>query len=225
MHETMQVLVERGPQGRKVAAFAADWQGLERGGKTEDDALRALAGYLARYEPIVRTACAGSEPPLTPAIEVVERYDGPGSTDFWGISFGFSNLDHRPLEGDELERLLCLLGACWTSFDDVRHRVSAELCKGPRGGGRNRDTIVRHVAANEQDWGKKLGLPAPAEVVVDDDGLARFRKEYLAAIRQFPHDGRSARNWPLRYLIRHTAYHVLDHTWEMEDKDLTGPGT
>ena len=30
-----------------------------------------------------------------------------------------------------------------------------------------------------------------------------------------------ARTWPLRYLIRHTAYHTLDHTWEMEDKDLT----
>jgi hypothetical protein len=21
--------------------------------------------------------------------------------------------------------------------------------------------------------------------------------------------------------LRHTAYHVLDHTWEMEDRDLT----
>jgi hypothetical protein len=30
-----------------------------------------------------------------------------------------------------------------------------------------------------------------------------------------------ARTWPLRYLIRHTAFHTLDHTWEMEDKDLT----
>jgi hypothetical protein len=30
-----------------------------------------------------------------------------------------------------------------------------------------------------------------------------------------------ARSWPLRYLIRHTAYHTMDHAWEMEDKDLT----
>jgi hypothetical protein len=27
--------------------------------------------------------------------------------------------------------------------------------------------------------------------------------------------------WPLRFLIRHTAFHTLDHAWEMEDKDLT----
>jgi hypothetical protein len=30
-----------------------------------------------------------------------------------------------------------------------------------------------------------------------------------------------AKKWPLRYLIRHTAFHTLDHTWEMEDRDLS----
>ncbi len=34
-------------------------------------------------------------------------------------------------------------------------------------------------------------------------------------------EGKMARSWPLRYLIRHTAFHTLDHTWEMEDKDLS----
>ena len=29
-----------------------------------------------------------------------------------------------------------------------------------------------------------------------------------------------ARTWPLRYLLRHTAFHRLDHAWAMEDKDL-----
>ena len=27
------------------------------------------------------------------------------------------------------------------------------------------------------------------------------------------------------YLLRHTAYHVLDHTWEMQDRDLTNHAT
>jgi len=31
--------------------------------------------------------------------------------------------------------------------------------------------------------------------------------------------GRHDAKWR-RYLIRHTAYHTLDHAWEMEDKDL-----
>jgi hypothetical protein len=30
------------------------------------------------------------------------------------------------------------------------------------------------------------------------------------------------RNGSLPYLIRHSAFHTLDHAWEMEDKDLTG---
>ena len=27
--------------------------------------------------------------------------------------------------------------------------------------------------------------------------------------------------WTLPFLIRHSAYHTLDHAWEMEDKDLS----
>ena len=27
-------------------------------------------------------------------------------------------------------------------------------------------------------------------------------------------------NWNLPFLIRHSAFHTLDHAWEMEDKDL-----
>ena len=26
----------------------------------------------------------------------------------------------------------------------------------------------------------------------------------------------------LPFLVRHSAFHTLDHAWEMEDKDLTG---
>jgi hypothetical protein len=31
----------------------------------------------------------------------------------------------------------------------------------------------------------------------------------------------SLKDASLRYLIRHTAFHTLDHAWEMEDKDLS----
>ncbi len=29
------------------------------------------------------------------------------------------------------------------------------------------------------------------------------------------------RNWTIPLLLRHTAFHALDHAWEMEDKDLS----
>jgi hypothetical protein len=57
--------------------------------------------------------------------------------------------------------------------------------------------------------------------MVTDDGLQTYRDAYCNGIRAFHAEGRMARTWPLRYLIRHTAYHTLDHAWEMEDKDLT----
>src|SRR6202035_1430882 len=103
-----------------------------------------------------------------------------------------------------------LMKACWSYFDDVRHRVSAEMQKGPRGGGRDRDTIVRHVLATERDWAKKLGLGPPERGPMGDDaGRSAFRQAYSSAIREFHAERRPARTWPLRFMIRHTAYHTM----------------
>jgi hypothetical protein len=33
---------------------------------------------------------------------------------------------------------------------------------------------------------------------------------------------RPMRSWTLAFLVRHSAYHTMDHAWEMEDKDLSG---
>ena len=126
------------------------------------------------------------------------------------------------MSSEELERDLTLLQACWAFFDAVRSRVSAELQKGPRGGGRDRDRIVGHTLGTEQDWAAKLGVRTPEGARLTDEGLSAHRDAYRTAIRAFHAQGKAARTWPLRYLIRHTAFHMLDHAWEMEDKDLTG---
>ena len=115
------------------------------------------------------------------------------------------------------------LQACWTFFDDVRMRVSAEMRKGPRGGGRDRDRIVLHTLGTEQEWAQKLGVGTRQGArVTDADGLTVYRANYCTAMRTFHSQRRMARTWPLRFLIRHSAYHTMDHAWEMEDKDLTG---
>jgi hypothetical protein len=154
-------------------------------------------------------------------VDVVEHYPGTGSTDFWGISFAFSSIDTQDLSSGELERELTLMQACWAFFDGVRLRVSAEMQKGPRGGGRDRDHIVRHTLGTEQDWAEKVGVRTPQGALLTDEGLKAHRDAYREAIRAFHAEGKMARTWPLRYLMRHTAYHTLDHAWEMEDKDLT----
>jgi hypothetical protein len=217
------VTLEIGPKGKKVVAVAPDWPGLERGAKTEQTAVESLLSYVPRYAKV--TKLAGMEAAFTtsPVVDVVEKYPGTGSTDFWGISFAFSTIDKQGMSDDELERELTLMQACWAFFDDVRKRVSAEMQKGPRGGGRDRDHIVRHTFAAEQDWAKMIGVLTPDGAMLTGKGLKAHREAYCRAIRGYHSQGKVAgkmAKWPLRYLIRHTAFHTMDHAWEMEDKDL-----
>jgi hypothetical protein len=223
MADELRVMLEIGPKGKRVVAFAPDWPGLERGAKTEEAVFTRLQAYLLRYAPVATLAGMGAQFPATSAatVDMVECYPGTGSTDFWGISFAFSESDQQAMSSEELEHDLTLMQACWTFFDAVRSRVSAEMQKGPRGGGRDRDRIVRHTLGAEQDFAAKLGVRAPDDALVTDEGLRAYRDTYCAAIRELHAEGKMARTWPLRYLIRHTAFHTLDHTWEMEDKDLT----
>jgi hypothetical protein len=222
MADNLRVMLEIGPKDKQVVAVAPDWPGLERGAKTGEAAIAQLQAYLPRYTPVANLAGMGVEFAAIATVDVVERYRGTGSTDFWGISFAFSGIDRQVVSSAELERELTLLQACWAFFDEVRSRVSAELQKGPRGGGRDRDRIVRHTLVTEQDWAAKLGLRTPDGANLTDEGLRAHRDAYRNAIRAFHAQGKLARTWPLRYLIRHTAFHTLDHAWEMEDKDLTG---
>jgi hypothetical protein len=221
MTDELRVTLELGPKGKQVAAVAPDWPGLERGAKTEEAAIARVQTYLPRYAPVAKLAGMDAAFAAIGTVDVVERYPGTGSTDFWGISFAFSDIDRQAMSGETVERDLTLLRACWAFFDAVRSRVSAEMQKGPRGGGRDRDRIVQHTLAAEQDWAAKLGVRAPEGALLTDESLDAYRDAYITAIRTFHAQGKLARTWPLRYLIRHTAFHTLDHAWEMEDKDLT----
>ena len=221
MKKHVRVMLETGPKGKKVVAVAPDWPGLERGAATGEAAVERLLSYVPRYAPVAKLAgLEGAFATFTKA-DVVEQYTGPGSTDFWGISFGFSEFDRKAMSAKDLERDLTLMRACWGFFDKVRSHVSAEMQKGPRGGGRDRDHIIRHTFAAELDWAKKLEVRTPLEEMQTKKGLKAHRDAYCNAIRMLHSEGRMARTWPLRYLIRHTAFHALDHTWEMEDKDLS----
>jgi hypothetical protein len=217
----MRVALEVGPKGRKVVAVAPDWPGLSRGATTEEAAIKRLRAYVPRYAPITKLAGMEAAFAAISDIDVVEQYPGTGSTDFWGISYAFSSIDRQAMSAEALERELMLMQACWAFFDDVRSRVSAELRRGPRGGGRDRDQIVRHTFAPELDWAKGIGVFTAPEAMLTTEGLSAHRSAYCAAIRALHSQGKMAQKWPLRYMIRHTAFHTLDHAWEMEDKDLS----
>ena len=124
----------------------------------------------------------------------------------------------------ELERKITLLQACWAFFDGVAARVSPEMRKGPRGGGRDRDRIIRHtIRIESEDFAKQVGLRIPEGAALTPAGLRQYREAYVAAMRAYNAGEveKRMRSWTLPFLIRHSAFHTLDHAWEMEDKDLS----
>ena len=222
MTSQLRVNIELGKKGKRVVAYAPDWPGWNRGGKTEEIALDAFQQYRSRYRPIAERAGLVTEFDSQDSVEIVERYEGTGSTDFWGISFAPSSLDSSAMEPDVLERRLKLLWACWDYFAEVAARVSPELKKGPRGGGRDRDAIVKHVLLNERDWAGGVGVVCPPESILDPVGRKQYREAFVEGMRAYNAEGRKAKTWELSFLLRHSAFHTMDHAWEMEDKDLTG---
>ncbi|HKX76163.1 MAG TPA: hypothetical protein VJR05_12335 [Acidimicrobiia bacterium] len=219
----VRTVLERGPKEKKVVAFALDWPGWSRGAKTTEQALETFESYRQRYRPIAVEAGLGDEFDAAGPVEIVEDRIGSGMTDFWGISYSTSSFEQEPMDEVELERKIRLLQACWTFFDGVASRVSAEMRKGPRGGGRDRDRIIRHTIRNEsEDFAKQVGLRIPEEAALTPEGLRTHRETYVEAMRAYnAGEGKRMRSWTLPFLIRHSAYHTLDHAWEMEDKDLS----
>jgi hypothetical protein len=217
-------VLERGPKGKRAVAYSLDWPGWSRGAKTPELALERLEAYRSRYRPIAIAAGMGDEFDAAGPLEVIEETVGTGSTDFWAISFSPSSSEQGSMTEADLERGITVLQACWTYFDDVAARVSPELRKGPRGGGRERDHIIRHVIRNEsEDFATRVGLRIPENAALTPEGLRDHRMTYVVAMRAYnAGEGQRMKSWSLPFLIRHSAFHNLDHAWEMEDRDLSG---
>ena len=223
MADPIRIMVERGKKKRSVAC-AFDWPGWDRSGKTEDEALEVLETYRPRFATVAERAGLAAEFAKTGDFEVVERVAGIGMTDFYGLSGVAATPEHDQMPEAECERKVALLEASWAYLDDVGARVSPELRKGPRGGGRERDQIIRHVVGWEIiDLALKVGVEYPLETREDPEALREYRAAFADGIRDYNRRGVPARTWDVQFLIRRCAWHMLDHAWEMEDRDL-GPG-
>jgi hypothetical protein len=148
---TVRTVVQRGPKGKRAVAFALDWPGWSRGAKEVELAISTLESYRERYRPVAALAGMAAQFDDGGPLELVEDSVGTPSTDFWGISFAPSSTEHDPMGEPELERAVTLLRACWAFFDATAERVSPEMRKGPRGGGRDRDRIIRHTIRTKSE--------------------------------------------------------------------------
>ena len=221
MSDVVRVMIEQGKK-KRVVASAFDWPGWDRSARTEDQALVVLAGYRPRYAKVADLAGLADSFAAAGTLEVVERLEGTGMTDFYGVSARPATPELDQMGPAECERKIALLRACWATFDEVADRVSPELRKGPRGGGRDRDRIVRHANGAEiAEFAPKVGVKVPLETRDQPDALRAYRDAFCDAIREHDARGASARSWTVQFVIRRCAYHMLDHAWEMEDRDLS----
>jgi hypothetical protein len=218
MSASSNVYVETGH--KRAFACSLEWPGLARSGKTEDAALAALASYVPRYSPVAAQAAVDFDLSDNQQWLVVERVQTrSGGADF-GVPTTVLASDQGDLGAEEASRTAALLSASWEFLDSVAAAAPPELRKGPRGGGRDRDAVVAHVAGAEQLFGRKVGLklPAPAPAPVDRDVVVANRTEILEWCRSGKAHPDVPQAWPPRYAARRLIWHVLDHAWEIEDR-------
>jgi hypothetical protein len=209
---------------KKVFACSIDFPGWCRSGRTEDQALEALAGYAARYAEVAELARVAFPAPARAGerFEVVERVKGAGATDF-GVPHEVPEADAEPLTARQAARQVELVRAAWALLDRVAEGAPAELRKGPRGGGRDRDKMLAHVLGAEAAYARKLGIKHPEPAVGDTRAIKALRDDIARALSGAS-DGTPLvpKGWPPRYAARRVAWHVLDHAWEMQDRSTPG---
>ena len=198
--------------GKRTFASAADWPGWCRSGRDEPAALEALAAYAPRYTATAKLAKVRF-PAGAPGFKLVERMDGNATTDFGAPGISAKD-ESKPLTREQAARMRDLVEACWTYLDQVVAKAPAALRKGPRGGGRDRDVMFDHVLGAETEYAKRIGVRLKQPDGRDKAAVRAFRKAILDGMDKPDPDGK----WAVRYAARRTAWHALDHAWEIEDR-------
>jgi len=207
---------------KRTFASAVDWPGWSRGARSEQEAIAALASYGDRYKAVVRAAVPTFNAPRDASeFKIVKRLKGNAGTDFGVPSLGLPS-DGEPIAAAELERLARILEACWDAFDRAaRSAKGLELCKGPRGGGRDLDKMTAHVVEADQAYMAQLGARPPkaaSPATLHDAMLEAFRAR--ARGLPFAEPRATKKPWTPRYFARRVGWHVLDHAWEIEDRAI-----
>jgi hypothetical protein len=228
MSKLIDVYLEIGQ--KRIFAGAINWPGWCRSGRDEESALQALVDYGARYARVVRAKEFKFRAPANAsAFRVVERLKGNATTDFGAPDLAPTG-DKLPIKDAELKRLQKILKACWRALDAAARSAEGKaLRKGPRGGGRELDAVVRHVLGSEASYVSSLGWKVTQDETAElSEELKRTRKAILEGLTAAAHGEIAERGprggirWKPRYFVRRVAWHVLDHAWEIEDRIRNG---
>ena len=198
---SVDVYVEAG--AKRVFAGAIAWPGWCRSARTEEDALEALVTYAPRYGKALARRRLGFLPP-------------DGASDFGAPAIA-PKADGRTFGDRDAERLVTILRASWGALDRAARTAEGRtLTKGPRGGGRDLEKIVAHVREAEGGYLYAVGGRPPTS----GDVRGMIERVLASRSRGEPPERvpRSGKLWSPRYFVRRTAWHALDHAWEIEDR-------
>jgi hypothetical protein len=207
---------------KRTFVWVVEWPGWCRGGKDTPLAIDWLVKHGPRYAAVAEAAGL-TLPDVSPHdVVTVDSVDGGSGTDF-GVPSAITDSDRRRTTRPEAERLAALVGAAWTVLDRIASTAPAELRKGPRGGGRDRDKMLGHVSEADGAYAREIGLRMPAGSLDDRSTVDALHAAMLEVLGR-PSDGSplADRRWPVRYAARRIAWHALDHAWEMEDRSEPG---
>jgi hypothetical protein len=206
---------------RKSFATSVDWVGLARSGKTPDDALAALVEYAPRYLATMAEAAAGLiAPSSVEGIKILARLPGNKTTDF-GAPDAILPADRKALSQRDLDAAIESLRAAWSAFAAAAKRAGGRdlAPSGPRGGGRSVEKMTGHVHEAQVAYVSAVGGKSKAGA-----SWSEVEREFVAAIvarnkGELPDVGpRGGERWPAMFAIRRSAWHALDHAWEIEDR-------
>jgi hypothetical protein len=203
---------------KRTFVWAIDWPGWCRSGKDAALAIDALLDHGPRYAIVARAAGFDLGDVSAHDLLAVESIPGGSGTEF-GVPSTIGDHDRRPTTAEEAAGLARLVEAAWAEFDRVAASAPAELRKGPRGGGRDRDKMIGHVDESDGHYAREIGAAQKQPDTTDRAVIAAVRAAMLDVLRQ-PSDGSAlaGRTWTVRYAARRIAWHALDHAWEMEDR-------
>jgi hypothetical protein len=88
-------------------------------------------------------------------------------------------------------RLADLVAAAWAIFDEVAAGSPAELRKGPRVGGRDRDQLIGHVIGVDTVYARKLGVTLKPPAMGDLAAIVNYARRSSASWAAL----RAARRW------------------------------
>jgi hypothetical protein len=200
---------------KKAIAWALEWPGWCRVRTNEEGAVQALIESEARYQLISQRAGIDF---IAGDLTIVERLAGDGNTT-WGVPSALASVEMGPIDERITQQGVALLQASWDILEEVVADSSAELRKGPRGGGRGREEIWKHVIESERMYVRKIGVKCKPFEVNDLQALKSMREEAVDVLSK-PSTGEPlvAGGWNTSYALRRITWHVVDHIWEIEDR-------